>query len=119
MAAPPPTLIQVGDAEVLLDDSTRFAAKVRGAGGKVTLEVWPEMRHVWHAFAGLLPEDCFAKHETVSFGRSKRHLSSVPRFIGRRLANLGSGCHCSCVVGVDRIDREVRDVAMVAQVRSR
>ncbi len=56
LAALPPMLIQVGDAEVLLDDSTRFAAKVRDAGGNVTLEVWPEMPHVWHAFAGLLPE---------------------------------------------------------------
>jgi hypothetical protein len=63
--------------------------------------------------------DRFAKHEAVSFGRSKRHLASVPRFIGRWLANLGPGCHCSCVLGIDRIDREVRDVAMVAQVGSR
>jgi epsilon-lactone hydrolase len=52
----PPILIQVGDAEVILDDSTRFAAKARAAGVDVTLEVWPEMPHVWQAFAGLLPE---------------------------------------------------------------
>ena len=52
----PPILIHVGDAEVLLDDSTRFAAKARADGVDVTLEVWAEMPHVWHAFAGLLPE---------------------------------------------------------------
>jgi len=52
----PPILIHVGDAEVVLDDSRRFAAKARAAGVDVTLEVWPEMPHVWHAFAGLLPE---------------------------------------------------------------
>ncbi len=52
----PPILIQVGDAEVILDDSTRFAAKARAAGVDVTLEVWDQMPHVWHAFAGLLPE---------------------------------------------------------------
>ena len=52
----PPVLIHVGDAEVILDDSTRFAAKARAAGVDVTLEVWDEMPHVWHAFAGLLPE---------------------------------------------------------------
>jgi len=52
----PPILIHVGDAEVILDDSTRFAAKARAAGVDVTLDVWPEMPHVWHAFAGLLPE---------------------------------------------------------------
>jgi monoterpene epsilon-lactone hydrolase len=52
----PPLLIQVGDAEVILDDSTRVAARAREAGVDVTLEVWDEMPHVFHAFAGLLPE---------------------------------------------------------------
>ena len=52
----PPILIHVGDAEIVLDDSTRFAARAREAGVDVTLEVWDEMPHVWHAFAGLLPE---------------------------------------------------------------
>ena len=52
----PPILIHVGDAEVILDDSTRFAAKARAAGVDVTLEVWEQMPHVWHAFAGLPPE---------------------------------------------------------------
>ena len=52
----PPVLIHVGDAEVILDDSTRFAAKASAAGVDVTLEVWDQMPHVWHAFAGLLPE---------------------------------------------------------------
>ncbi len=52
----PPILIHVGDAEIILDDSTRFAARAREAGVDVTLEVWDEMPHVWHAFAGLLPE---------------------------------------------------------------
>lgn len=52
----PPLLLQVGDAEVLLDDSTRVAEKAKGAGVKVELEVWPEMMHVWHIFAKILPE---------------------------------------------------------------
>ena len=52
----PPILIHVGDAEVILDDSTRFAARAQAAGVDVTLEIWDEMPHVWHAFAGLLPE---------------------------------------------------------------
>jgi monoterpene epsilon-lactone hydrolase len=52
----PPVLIQAGDAEILRDDSTRFAAAARAAGVDVTLEIWPEMPHVWHVFAGLLPE---------------------------------------------------------------
>ena len=52
----PPLLIQVGDAEVILDDSARVAARAREAGVDVTREVWDEMPHVFHAFAGLLPE---------------------------------------------------------------
>jgi acetyl esterase/lipase len=52
----PPTLIQVGETEVLLDDSTRLAERAKAAGVDVTLEIWPEMIHVWHFFAEMLPE---------------------------------------------------------------
>ena len=52
----PPLLIQVGSAEMLLDDSTRLAERARKAGVDVTLEVWDDMIHVWHVFATLLPE---------------------------------------------------------------
>ncbi len=49
-----PILIQVGDAETLLDDSIRFEAALKQAGNDVTLEVWDEMIHVWHLFAPML-----------------------------------------------------------------
>jgi acetyl esterase/lipase len=52
----PPTLIQVGSAEVLLDDSTHLAERASNAGVNTTLEVWPEMIHVWQSFAPILPE---------------------------------------------------------------
>jgi acetyl esterase/lipase len=52
----PPLLIQVGSAETLLDDSTRLAQRAREAGVEVELETWPDMIHVWHAFAALIPE---------------------------------------------------------------
>ena len=52
----PPLLIQVGENEVLLNDSTRLAERAEAAGVDVTLEVWPEMIHVWHFFAAMLPE---------------------------------------------------------------
>jgi acetyl esterase/lipase len=52
----PPILIQVGDAEVLRDDSTQFAARAKVAGVDVTLEVWDEMIHVFQFFAPILPE---------------------------------------------------------------
>jgi acetyl esterase/lipase len=44
----PPTLIQVGSAETLLEDATRFAAAAGAAGVPVTLEIWPHMIHAWH-----------------------------------------------------------------------
>jgi acetyl esterase/lipase len=56
LAGLPPMLVQVGTAEVLLDDSTRFAERAKAAGVEVTLEVWDEMIHVWHFFAETLPE---------------------------------------------------------------
>jgi acetyl esterase/lipase len=52
----PPLLIQVGGAEVLMDDSARFAERAKAAGVDVTLEVWDEMIHVWQIMAALLPE---------------------------------------------------------------
>jgi acetyl esterase/lipase len=56
LAGLPPLLLQVGSAEVLLDDSVAFAERGRAAGIEIELEVWDEMIHVWHAFADLLPE---------------------------------------------------------------
>lgn len=52
----PPLLLQVGDAEILLSDSTRFAEKARAAGVDVTLQVYAHMPHVFQGFAPLLPE---------------------------------------------------------------
>src|SRR5690606_25356705 len=52
----PPVLVQVGTAETLLDDSTRLADRARAAGVDLTLEPWEDMFHVWHFFAGMLPE---------------------------------------------------------------
>jgi len=44
----PPVLIQVGSAETLLADATRFAAAAGAADVAVTLEIWPHMTHAWH-----------------------------------------------------------------------
>ena len=43
----PPVIIQVGSAETLLDDATRFAAAAGAADVRVTLEIWPQMIHAW------------------------------------------------------------------------
>ena len=59
----PPMCIQVGDEETLLDDSLRLADRLRAAGVDVSIEVFPEMQHVFQLPAGLLPEsdDAIAK----------------------------------------------------------
>lgn len=52
----PPILIQVGGNEVILDDSTRLAKKLKKAGCDVELEIWDKMFHVWHYLGGIIPE---------------------------------------------------------------
>lgn len=67
----PPLLIQVGGREVLLDDSTRVAERAKKAGVAVTLDVWEEMIHVWHLFAGILPEGQKAIEQVGQFVRER------------------------------------------------
>jgi len=43
----PPTLIQVGSAETLLDDAVRLASAAGAADVATTLEIWPHMIHAW------------------------------------------------------------------------
>jgi acetyl esterase/lipase len=63
----PPLLLQVGTAEVLLDDARRFATAAREAEVDVSLRVWDDMIHVWHAFADLLPEGAQAVRQLAGF----------------------------------------------------
>ena len=60
----PPIYIQTGGDEGLLDDSVRFEEKARAAGVDVTLDIFPEMQHVFHFMAGRAPEadDGIAKY---------------------------------------------------------
>jgi acetyl esterase/lipase len=69
----PPMLIQVGSAETLLDESVRFAGRAGAAEVAVTLEVWPDMIHVWHLF-----------HPQLAAGR--RALAAAGRFVREHLA---------------------------------
>jgi acetyl esterase/lipase len=56
LAGFPPLLIQVGGNEVLLDDATRLATRAAAGGVPVTLEVTPDVPHVFVGFAGMLDE---------------------------------------------------------------
>ena len=62
----PPTLIQVGSAETLLADATRFATAAGIADAAVTLEVWPHMIHAWHLWNAHLDA---GRHALASAGR--------------------------------------------------
>lgn len=52
----PSLLIQVGDYEVLLSDSTRLAERAKAACVDVTLEVWDNMWHGFQGLVGIVPE---------------------------------------------------------------
>lgn len=66
----PPLLIQVGEFETLLDDSTRFAAKAEAAGVDVSLQVGEKMIHCYPLLAPLFPEASQALAETCDFIRA-------------------------------------------------
>ena len=63
----PPILLQVGDREMLLDDSIRFKDKAANYNIQVELKIWERMIHVWHIFAPILREGQAAIIEISSF----------------------------------------------------
>jgi epsilon-lactone hydrolase len=72
LAGLPPLLIQVGDRETVLDDSTMFADKARAAGVDVELQVWDGMIHVFQMFAAELAE-------------ARQAIDSIAEFLDRQL----------------------------------
>jgi monoterpene epsilon-lactone hydrolase len=52
----PPTLIQVSEVEMLLDDARRYARKAQASGSLAVAQSWPHMLHVWQIFYPELPE---------------------------------------------------------------
>jgi acetyl esterase/lipase len=68
----PPILIVVGDHEILLDDSRRFAQKATATGVEMTLSVWEGMVHCFPLLAPMFPEATQAWNETI--GYIKKHL---------------------------------------------
>ena len=68
----PPTLVQVGTDEILLDDSTRFADRAWASGVEVELQRFDGWWHDFQAFAGYLRG-------------SREALEAVAAFLRRRL----------------------------------
>lgn len=67
VAGLPPTYLLVSGAEMLLDDSTRMAEKMKAAGVAVTLDIWPELWHDWTVMADQVPEGEQALEKIAAF----------------------------------------------------
>ena len=68
----PPIRIDVGDNEVLLANSIRYADRARAAGVKVTLSIWEGMAHVFQSSLG-------------QFLAAERSVTAVGAFLSVRL----------------------------------
>ncbi|HEV7721219.1 MAG TPA: alpha/beta hydrolase [Iamia sp.] len=85
LAGLPPVRIDVGDAEVLLDDSVTTGHRIEEAGGAAQVVVWPEMIHVFPAFpADLVPE-------------AQACLTAAGAFLAQHLASSSGGADPSSV----------------------
>lgn len=71
LAGLPPLLIQVGEDEVLLNDSIRFCERAQQAAVRVELERYPGLWHVFQAYAGLLDTADFALARVIAFLRAR------------------------------------------------
>jgi acetyl esterase/lipase len=63
----PPLLMQVGERELLRDQNRRFAARVLSAGGRVRLEEYAGMIHVFQMYASRLDEASAAVARVAEF----------------------------------------------------
>jgi len=69
----PAMFVQVGDHEILLSDATRLRDRVLAAGGEITLEIWPQMWHVFQFFIRQMPESKRAIAAMGTFLRSRQN----------------------------------------------
>jgi epsilon-lactone hydrolase len=99
----PPTLIQVGSDEVLRDDAVRMAERMRTAGCKVELEIWPRMPHVWHAFVPFVPE-------------ARRAISRIGAFVREQTGYVGAAPRTRPVPRISPIGGMRRNAATTAQL---
>lgn len=71
-----PVYIQVGDQEMLLDDSRLFAKHAEQAGLDVRLDEFPGQQHTFQMAAGLAPESDDAISRLAAWARPKLGLGS-------------------------------------------
>lgn len=68
----PPIRIDIGDDEVLLADSVRYADRAQAAGVEITLSVWEGMPHVFQSSLG-------------QFQAAERSVAAIADFVRQRL----------------------------------
>jgi acetyl esterase/lipase len=69
LSGTPPIRIDVGEAEILLDDSLRYFDKLVGEGGSGELHIWDGLPHVFSILIGVLDAAEIALDEMGSFLR--------------------------------------------------
>lgn len=69
----PPTIIHVGQREILRDDATRVAERLRAAGCEVALSIFPLFPHVGQLFHRILPEGRESLAQMAAFLRKHIH----------------------------------------------
>ena len=74
MSGLPPVLFHVGEDEILLDDSRRFAGKIEAAQGVAELHIWEGMSHVFASNLALQS----AKDALANIGDFLRRTLHVP-----------------------------------------
>jgi epsilon-lactone hydrolase len=80
----PPLIIQGGSHEVLLDDAIRLAREAAAVDVEVTLEITPQVPHVFQAYHAILDEGAAALDRA---GQSlSAHLAGAGRVTGERKA---------------------------------
>jgi epsilon-lactone hydrolase len=70
-----PVLLQASEVEIIRDDSTRLAERLRGFGADVTLQLSPNTPHGWQLMVHRLPEADRSVADAVSFIRALQPLA--------------------------------------------
>lgn len=63
----PPWLVQAGTADIIHDDSLALVRRAHACGSPFSLDVWPDMPHVWHKYASAVPESLAAIRTIARF----------------------------------------------------
>jgi monoterpene epsilon-lactone hydrolase len=63
----PPALVHAADNDVFLSDAERLSQKMKDAGCRCDLKIWPNMWHIFHMQGAVVPDAATALHEIYNF----------------------------------------------------